>query len=163
MNQEKNCRPETLPEGLGETVQDAFTQSPTRVAEVMTREVVSLSPDQSFFEALSLLARHRFRHLLVVGADRRLVGVISDRDLLRFTTRRPTLDSTTVSDFMKREIVTVLPEAFLSEAVAEMLAHRINCLPVINEAGQVCGILTSTDLLRAFQQVQQWIERVIGR
>jgi CBS domain-containing protein len=163
MDQEKDHQSKAPLEVLSASMQDAFTQSPTRVAEVMTREVVSLSSDQSFFEALSLLARHRFRHLLVVEADHRLAGVISDRDLLRVMTRKPTLDSTRVSDFMKKELVTVRPEASLSEAVAEMLAHRINCLPVVDDLGRVCGILTSTDLLRAFQKVQQWIERVRGQ
>jgi acetoin utilization protein AcuB len=159
MAQAKNREPEAPPTPLGRTAGKALVQAPVRVAEVMTREVVSLSPHHSFFEALSLLARHRFRHLLVVDADQHLAGVISDRDLLRLMTRKPTLESTTVADFMKREAVTVRPETPLSVATAEMLAHRINCLPVLDEAKRVCGILTSTDLLRAFQRVQEWIEQ----
>lgn len=143
----------------GEMPEKAPPPAAVRVAEVMTREVVSVSPHHSFFEALSLLARHRFRHLLVVDVDQHLAGVISDRDLLRLLTRKPALESTTVADFMKREPVTVRPETPLSTATAEMLTHRINCLPVIDAAGRVCGILTSTDLLRAFQRLQEWVEQ----
>lgn len=159
MDQEKSRGAETPPAPRSGAREGRSAGAAVRVAEVMTREVVSLAPHHSFFEALSLLARHRFRHLLVVDADRRLAGVISDRDLLRLMTRKPALESTTVADFMKREPVTVRPETLLSTAAAAMLAHRINCLPVVDEAGRVCGILTSTDLLRAFQRVQEWVEQ----
>ena len=60
---------------------------PQQVKEVMTRDVVALRPQQPFAQALALLAQHRFRHLLVIEADARLAGVISDRDLLRCMSR----------------------------------------------------------------------------
>ena len=97
---------------------------PTRVDEVMTREVVTLSPDQSFQEAITLVARHRFRHLLVVSTDQRLAGVISDRDLLRFMVRNPHRDLSVVADVMKNDPVTVRPETLLSVAIAAMLTRR---------------------------------------
>ncbi len=135
-------------------------EAPTRVGEVMTREVVALAPEQSFQEAITLVARHRFRHLLVVNADQRLAGVISDRDLLRFMIRNPDRDASTVADVMKNDPITVRPESPLSTAIAEMLTRRINCLPVVDAEGRLVGILTSTDLLRAFQKMQERIEGV---
>ncbi|MBI3301563.1 MAG: CBS domain-containing protein [Deltaproteobacteria bacterium] len=131
----------------------------TRVEEVMTREVVTLSPGHSFQEAITLVARHRFRHLLVVNENRHIAGVVSDRDLLRFMIREPHWDAATVAEVMKADPVTVRPDAPLSTAIAEMLTRRINCLPVVDEEGRVRGILTSTDLLRAFQKMQEWIEQ----
>ena len=136
-----------------------FAAAPTRVDEVMTREVVTLSPHHSFQEAITLVARHRFRHLLVVETGRRLVGLVSDRDLLRFMIREPRWDAATVAEVMKPQPVTVRSETALSTAIAEMLTRRINCLPVVDAEGRVCGILTSTDLLRAFQRIQEWIEQ----
>lgn len=135
-------------------------KTPTRVAEVMTREVVTLAPAQSFQEAITLVARHRFRHLLVVNTDRRLAGVISDRDLLRFMIRNPDRDASTVADVMKTDAITVGPESSLSAAIAEMLTRRINCLPVVDGEGRLVGILTSTDLLRAFQKIQERVEGI---
>jgi CBS domain-containing protein len=135
-------------------------EAPTRVDEVMTREVVTLAPDHSFQEAITLVARHRFRHLLVVNADRRLAGVISDRDLLRFMIRNTHRESSTVADVMKNDPITVRPESSLSAAIAEMLTRRINCLPVVDAEGRLAGILTSTDLLRDFQKIQEQIEGV---
>ena len=149
----------TLPDQLGLMDPGVVAATPTRVAEVMTREVITLSPRHSFQQAITLVARHRFRHLLVVEADARLAGVISDRDLLRFMAREPHWDTATVAEVMKPQPVTVRAETPLSTAIAEMLTRRINCLPVVDEAGRVCGILTSTDLLQAFQQIQAWIEQ----
>ena len=134
-----------------------------RVGDVMTRDVITLSPDHSFQEALTLIARHRFRHLLVVKPDGYLIGVLSDRDLLRSMSREPHWDGATVAEVMKTQLVTVQSETLLSTAIAEMLTRRINCLPVVDTEMQVCGILTSTDLLRAFQQVQEWIERAASQ
>ena len=85
--------------------------------------------------------------------------IVVDRDLLRFMAREPHWDTATVAEVMKPQPVTVRSETPLSTAIAEMLTRRINCLPVLDEAGRVCGILTSTDLLRAFQQIQAWIEQ----
>ena len=136
----------------------AQTTYPQQVKEVMTRDVVALRPQQPFAQALALLAQHRFRHLLVIDADARLAGVISDRDLLRCMSRESDLERLTVADIMWSAVVTVQPDTLLSEAAAQMLSRRINCLPVV-EHDRVCGILTSTDLLQAFQTIQTHIEQ----
>lgn len=149
----------TRPEAPDSKDTIVFAAAPTRAEQVMTREVVSVLPDQSFQEALSLIARHRFRHLLVINAHGWLAGVISDRDLLRFMSRERHWTTRTVAEVMKSDPVTVRPETPLSVAVAEMLGRRINCLPVVNEEARVCGILTSTDLLRVFQGLQEQIEQ----
>ena len=131
---------------------------PRQVKEVMTRDIVALRPQQPFAQALALLAQYRFRHLLVTDVDARLVGVISDRDLLRCMSREADLERVTVADIMGAAVVTVQPDTLLSEAAAQMLSRRINCLPVV-ENNRVCGILTSTDLLQAFHNLQTHIER----
>lgn len=136
----------------------AQTTYPRQVKEVMTRDIVALRPQQPFAQALALLAQHRFRHLLVTDAEARLVGVISDRDLLRCMSREADLERVTVADIMGAAVVTVQPDTLLSEAAAQMLSRRINCLPVV-ENNRVCGILTSTDLLQAFYNLQTYIER----
>ena len=131
---------------------------PRQVQDVMTHEVVTLTPPQPFTEALALLARHRFRHLIVTETDVRLAGVISDRDTLRFMSSGADLKSATVADVMCYEVLTIRPETLLSEAAGRMLSRRINCLPVIDENGRRCGILTSTDLFQAFQRMQEGVE-----
>jgi CBS domain-containing protein len=60
---------------------------------------------------------------------------------------------------MTRGPVTVKRETLLSVAVAKIVAKRINCLPVLDDEGKVCGILTSTDLLKAYQKLLESLEK----
>jgi len=132
---------------------------PLCVADVMTRHVVTLSPHNTVSDIVSLMANHNFRHYLVVEASRRLVGVISDRDVLRALTRTPGWNAGHAHDLMSRDIIAVIPNISLSRATAIMLSKRINCLPVIDDYGNVCGIITSTDLLKAYRTIQESLEK----
>lgn len=137
--------------------------APTCVSEVMTRDVVSLYPSQSFGEAVGLMASRPFRHVLVVHPNGRLAGVISDRDLLRVMGATTDWKEKRISDVMTQDVFTVTPQTPLSVAVREILARRINCLPVLyDENKQVCGIVTSTDLLSAFEKLQVAVEKNHG-
>jgi CBS domain-containing protein len=61
---------------------------------------------------------------------------------------------------MTGEPLTVSPEMPISVAIKSMLAMRINCLPVVGADGKVCGILTSTDLLKSYEKIQELVESV---
>jgi CBS domain-containing protein len=135
-----------------------LTLSPTCVADIMTTKLVTLSPHHTFGEAVQLMSNYRFRHFLVLDPDGRLAGVFSDRDVLRALGRTPGWQAKAVSGVMTRYVVTVKPQTPLSVAATEMLTRRINCLPVIGEDGKVCGIITSTDLLRTCQKIQASLE-----
>lgn len=137
--------------------------APMRVSEVMTRETMTLRPNQSFSDVVALMANRSFHHVLVVDTDDRLRGVISDRDVLRALSRTPNWAKKSVSEIMTRDSVTTTPDSLISAAADEMLAKRINCLPVIDANGRVCGILTSTDLLKAYAAVQVLVEKYTTR
>ena len=132
--------------------------SATSVSEIMTTNLTTLSPHHTFGEAVQLMANSPFRHFLVVNADRTLAGVFSDRDVLRALGRTPNWQAKTVSGVMTRYVVTVNPKTLLSVAATIMLTRRINCLPVIESDGKVCGILTSPDLLNVYQKMQASVE-----
>jgi len=129
------------------------------VADVMTRKTVSLSPHHSFTEAVSLMADRHFRHIVVVDTGGQILGVISDRDILRTLARTSNWQTKDVSQIMTPDPVTVKRETPLSIAVAKIVSKRINCLPVLDDEGKVCGIVTSTDLLKAYQKLLQSLER----
>jgi len=153
----------------------------TCVADVMTRKTVSLSPHHSIAEAVSLMADRHFRHIVVVDTGGQILGVISDRDILRtlartnnwqtkdvsqimtpdpFTVKRETPLSVAVARIVSKRITfTVKRETPLSVAVARIVSKRINCLPVLDDEGRVCGIVTSTDLLKAYQKLLESLER----
>ena len=135
-----------------------LSSSANCVAEIMSTNLVTLSAHHTFGEAVQLMADSPFRHFLVVGADGRLAGVFSDRDVLRALGRTPNWQAKNVSGVMTHKVFTVTPETPLSAAASEMLSRRITCLPVVGNDGKVCGIITSTDLLRSYQKIQAALE-----
>ena len=121
------------------------------VADVMTARVTSLAPDRSVLDAVSLFGECGFRHLLVVDGNGNLAGVVSDRDALRSMARTHDPERTRVSSVMARDLVVATPDMPLVNAIELLVANRINCLPVVDASGRACGILTTTDLLKAFR------------
>jgi acetoin utilization protein AcuB len=124
----------------------------------MTQKTVTLSPHHGIAEAVSLMADRHFRHIVVADTSGQILGVISDRDILRTLARTNNWQAKDVGQIMTRDPVTVKPETPLSVAVAKIVAKRINCLPVLDDGGKVCGILTSTDLLKSYQKLLESLE-----
>jgi len=134
-------------------VESAQVIGPTEVADIMTGKVATLSPHNNFSEAANLMNDRYFRHCVVVDAHGQVVGVISDRDILRALARNPNSRTKSLDQVMTRNPVTVRRNTPIADAVGKILSKRINCLPVINDDGTVCGIVTSTDLLKSYQQL----------
>lgn len=129
------------------------------ISDIVTRDVITLSPHHSLSDSVTLMAKHSFRHFLVVDSANRLLGVVSDRDILRVLARTTHWHATSVSQFMSREVISVKADTEISVAVAKMLSKRINCLPVVDDDNNLCGIITSTDLLKTFRSVQESLEK----
>jgi CBS domain-containing protein len=132
---------------------------PTEVADVMTGKVVTLSPHHSFNDVANLMNDRYFRHCVVVDQTGVVVGVISDRDILRALARNPNSRSKSLDQIMTKHPITVKRNTAIIDAVAKMVAKRINCLPVIDDDGRVCGIVTSTDLLKSYQQLLELVQK----
>lgn len=122
----------------------------------MTREVVTVSPDATIAEALEEIRTHNIRHLPVVDGGR-LAGVITDRDL------RLAVDpgggggaESTVGELMTKSPIVTAPDVPIESAAALLSEHRIGCLPVVEDE-ELVGILTDSDLLRAF------VDLMVGR
>jgi len=135
---------------------------PTEVADVMIAKVVTLSTHHGFDEAVRLMNDRHFRHCLVVDVHGKLCGVISDRDILRVMARSPNSRSKSLDQIMTRNPVTVRRHTSIRDAVSKLLSKRINCLPVVEEDGSVCGIVTSTDLLKSYQQLLELVHKQAG-
>lgn len=127
------------------------------VKEIMTQNVITVSPNTNIFEALVLIDQHRIRHLPVVQ-DEKLVGIVSDRDLRDVkpsTLESENIDllkSIKVEQIMKTNVVTAHPLDAVDEAAALLYRNRIGSLPVIN-GGKVVGIVTHGDLIRALVEL----------
>jgi acetoin utilization protein AcuB len=123
------------------------------VRNSMTRELVTVVSETTAAEALALCRMNRIRHLPVLEG-RRLVGVISDRDLRVATpalgdlARAEALDRIRVADEMARDVATAGPEDPIEDAAMAMYERKIGCLPVV-DGEDLVGILTTSDVMRA--------------
>lgn len=131
------------------------------VKTFMTGSPIALEADAAALAALDLMIEHGFRHLPVVDAKRRVVGVVGFNDLRASFPipislsapppgdQRPELLELSVSDVMSDAPITITADHPVEEAAQIMLDKRIGCLPVVDDQGRLDGILSETDLLQA--------------
>lgn len=126
----------------------------------MTRQVTTIGMDDTLAAIQRIFERVRFHHLLVVSEDHEVVGVISDRDLLKElspylnTPSEQRRDLSTLKkkahQIMSRQLVSGLPMTTIKEAACLLMEHSISCLPVLDENGALVGIVTWKDILKFF-------------
>ena len=123
------------------------------VREAMTARPVTVTPAQTIAEAQTLMRHGRFRHLPVV-ADGALAGVVTERDLRVADPAAwaPELGNRPVRAVMTRDVITVAPADPVEHAARLMLENKVGCLPVV-EGDALVGIITESDIFRAFVQV----------
>jgi acetoin utilization protein AcuB len=111
----------------------------------MSKEPVTVAPDESLSRAADKMRAGGFRRLPVVS-DGELVGIVTERDL---RAHQGYLDRTKINGIMTANPLTVGPETTLEEAAQIMLTRRIGGLPVVAD-GRLVGIITATDVMQAF-------------
>lgn len=120
-----------------------------QIRELMSKSVVSITPEESAALAARLLARHNLGMLPVCAQDGQLVGVVTDRDIVtRCLAAGQDPSRVPVEDIMTRELETLSPQEEGEAALARMAGHQVRRLPVV-EAGQVVGVLSLADLARS--------------
>lgn len=132
------------------------------VTRRMRRDVVTIAPTSTLKEARRLMRERNVRQLPVTGEDNKLVGILSDRDireamlpveLLSASSEKEMeemLANTLVEKVMTRKVVTATIDDSLEDAVVLLYDFRVNSLPVLDDKGTVAGIITRTDVLKAF-------------
>jgi len=128
------------------------------IGKIMTVRVITIEMDDSLEVVRDIFKKVRFHHLLVVDNEK-LVGIISDRDVLKAvspyvgTMSETTRDQATLNkrahQIMSHHPVTIRPSCPLQEAAELMLARGVSCLPVTTIDGEVLGLVTWKDVLRA--------------
>jgi len=141
------------------------------VQDIMTRNVSTVAPDTSLADIIERLLLKVEKSLLVVDSKGRLVGIITDGDLLRqaellipsihqhlteeeFEAELEQLRQLdqTAKDVMTADPITVTPDTTIPRVVETMLERDIKRLPVVNESGELSGIVSRVDVLRAFAE-----------
>lgn len=143
---------------------DALAAGGATAADVMTRQVVTVSPDERVATAAHLMVSRRLKRLPVVDAAGRLVGILSRADILRTIgegyslTEAPGLvlpaqagpiaGKITVADVMTRRVPTVQADAPLPDVLDAVISTRLNHAVVVDAEGRPLGIITDAELLR---------------
>lgn len=134
------------------------------VSQSMKRKVTTVSKETSLLEAQALMAERNVRHLPVVDAENRLVGIITDRDVrsaLPFSlakgegteAEKAQYAHLKVAEAMTSDPMTILPTHTIQDALLLIQKKKVGAFPVVDEEGKLVGILSVRDLLRAFINV----------
>lgn len=155
---------------------------PNLVADVMTYNVVAVRRDAEFKEIVEVMHRRRVSAFPVLDSGNRVVGVVSEADLLprqayppRPEVERPERPRTaaaktqalTAAELMSSPPVTTKARATVSEAARVMQSHKVKRLPVVDDEGKLAGIVSRVDLLGVYDRPDAQIaaeisERVIA-
>jgi acetoin utilization protein AcuB len=115
------------------------------LVSIMTRQVVTVAPEEPARTAVRRMEEGGFRHIPVVR-DGRLAGIVSDRDLQGAS-------AATVGQVMRSDVVTAAEDTPVEVAASLMAERKIGCLPVVDPARSVVGIVSQTDLFLALARI----------
>lgn len=117
-----------------------------QIEGVMSKSVVTISPEESIFRAAKIMDETGVGSLVVV-LNNAPVGIITERDLVRKIIARKKDPSKKVSEIMSKPLITITPQDDVKEAAKKMLINDLRRLPVVKK-GKLVGIVTATDLAR---------------
>lgn len=145
--------------------------SHARVRDFMTQEPVTLHDDDRLREAVELVMVRRIRHIPVLDAQNRLVGIVTDRDIKR-TLPSPLvssareeyealLETTAIGRVMSPNPITIDADADVADAVQILVDSRIGGLPVLERGGLV-GVFTERDALAGYVELLKVLQKAGG-
>ncbi len=131
------------------------------ISKIMTREVITIEPEADISAARSLMTRYRFRHLPVIRADNVLIGIVTDRDIRSAMPskylqplKQQVLETEPVGipvhAVMTKDPVTISAFSTIQDALLMIEKTPVGAFPVVDENLKVIGIVSDSDLLKAF-------------
>jgi CBS domain-containing protein len=120
-----------------------------QIREHMSPAPITITADIDVHAALRLLQEHAVRRLPVTDASGRVLGIVTERDLLLAVSHYLSIPIE-VETIMTRPVVATTPDAPLAEAAMLMVNHKIGGLPIVDTDQQLVGIITESDIFRAF-------------
>ncbi len=129
------------------------------VENVMSTDVFTLGRNDKLSVADDLMKQRRIRHIPVLNSDGELCGILTQRDLFRgillkslgygSRAEQKLLDSLSIKDAMRDEVLTISPESTLSDAADLMLSNKVGCLPVV-DGEKLVGMISEADFVKQF-------------
>jgi len=136
--------------------------TPVYARDLMTKDLVVLEESQHLGNLEKSMHALRFRHMPVVDG-KKLVGLVSERDLLRTAgssllphkhKQDQFIDAHfRVADIMSRDVTSVAPDAALVDVATRMSTQKLGCMPVVDAGGTLLGIITEADFVRLAGQL----------
>ena len=133
------------------------------VESIMSENVHCVLPEVTLADLREIFKEVPYHHLLV-ARDGDLLGIISDRDVLRMaspfidtasaTVQDQALLETKAQDFMSTTLITVKKDTLVDTAAILLMEHNISCLPVVSKADEIEGILTWKDMLKYYVYIR---------
>lgn len=125
-----------------------------KVEDMMTRNPHTLLRSHSLSDAKHLMEEHDIRHVPVVNTDHKLLGVVTQRDVLaaqesslqKISEEQSHTLTTPLDIAMRKNVMTVDPQAGLKESATYMQKHKVGCLPVVSDS-ELVGIITDSDFV----------------
>ena len=127
------------------------------VGNWMTKDVISVDVNDSMQDAARLIRKHKIKRLPVME-NGKLVGIVTDRDLKRASASDVTtleihellflISEIKISDIMTKDPITIPLDYTIDEAAQILLEHKLSGAPVVDDEGQVAGVITQTDIFR---------------
>ena len=135
------------------------------VAEIMTREPYTLTPDDTLADARQMLAAHHIRHIPIVSADNSLIGLVSQRDVLAAGDTSvlneggggPRDNYVALSSIMSSPVQTADESSSLRGAAMHLQKYKLGCLPVLRD-GKLVGIITDSDFVAIAINLMEQLE-----
>jgi len=121
--------------------------------EVMSSPPLTLYDDMPLDIAWQQFRQHRFRHFPVVNKENKIVGILSDRDMLINSTLHANQDSnlsskSVINQIMIKSVITASVSTNIREICQVMFSQHIGAMPITNDKGDLLGIITRSDILR---------------
>jgi len=111
-------------------------------------DVTTIAPDKTLADAAHLLSQHKIGAIVVTGADSRVTGILSERDIVKAVSKHgPEALQVSVASVMTREVVTCSAHDTMNELMTRMTAGRFRHVPVV-ENGRLAGIISIGDVVK---------------
>jgi CBS domain-containing protein len=139
-----------LEEAYGSSIQKDDPQLRRRlwkVGNLMTRAVKTLRPEDPLKRAWEMIEGTGFRHIPITNRNGKIEGLLSDRDLLPLN--KIHASEKPISEIMTIRVLTCFSDSPLREAASIMMEEGFSSLPVVNVSGELLGLLTTSDILKA--------------
>jgi CBS domain-containing protein len=120
-----------------------------QILSIKSGGVITADPTQTLQDAVALLAQHNIGALVIVDENGKLVGILSERDIVRrLNEQAPVLDLP-IREVMTQDVITAVPEDDLMSVAHTMTKRRFRHLPIIDDQNNLIGIVSIGDLLKA--------------